>query len=503
MKRIFIDSHSGNIIAALADEKKLLEFQTEKLNESVIVGSVFKGKVVNVLPGMQVAFVNIGLEKNGYLATGDALVGKAQIAEAVELPSVLDVKEGDDVIVQVTKDRSGTKGVKLTTHLTFAGRSLVYMPGYDFVLVSRRIEDEGLRARLTEIGNEIKPENGGLIIRTVANDLKKTGSLNKAALSEEVNYLQSVYSEILHRFDTFKAPALLYEDGNLAKRMLRDVYTPDVDEIIVSDYSLYLDAVDVALKRGGTMRDKVRYYDKAGDLFTDYGLSHEVDGMLRNKVKLTSGAYLIIDKTEALTAIDVNTGKYIGDSSLEKTVYETNIEACDEIARQLRLRNIGGIIIIDFIDMEEEAHRDAVVARLKLALKHDRSRCNVIGMTGLGLVEVTRKKTRKESYSALVQKCPYCKGDGVIFSNDYIVSKIRCALLDVFAESYNCAIIDLNGDICDYILKTGALSRDVEKIWREKRIYLVPHKTYHQEFFIVKGDNSKILDLPDKAELLY
>ncbi len=497
MKRIFIDSYAGNVISALADDKKLLEYQTEKLNGKVIVGSVFKGRVENVLSGMQVAFVNIGLEKNGYLYTGESLVSKAQLEEAVSLPTKLDVKEGDEVIVQVVKDTSGTKGVRLTTHISFAARNLVYMPEYDFVVVSRRIEDENLREELLKIGEEIKPQKGGLIMRTVAK------AENKEFFKEEVKYLENVYSEILSKSKEVKAPALLYEDGNLAKRMLRDVYTPDVGEIIVSDYKLYCDVMDEAIKRGGPIVEKVKYYDKKRDLFTDYGLDGEVDGMLRKKVNLESGAYIIIDKTEALTVIDVNTGKYIGEDSLEKTVFETNLMASDEIARQLRLRNIGGIVIIDFIDMEDEAHREAVVERLKNALKEDRTRCNVVGMTGLGLVELTRKKMRKESVSSLVKNCPYCRGEGAIFSNDYIVTKIRCSLLDVFSEEHSCAIVDLNSDICDFIFKTGALTKDVTKIWRDKRIYLIPHRTYHQEYFSVKGDDRKVLDLPDKARLLY
>ncbi len=497
MKRIFIDSYAGNIIAALADGQKLLEYQTEKISGKVIVGSVFKGRVENVLPGMQGAFVNIGLEKNGYLFIGESLVSKAQLEEAVSLPTSLDVKEGDEVIVQVVKDATGTKGARLTTHVSYASRNLVYMPEYDFVVASRRIEDEHLRDELLKVGESIKPKKGGLIMRTVAK------LEDKDYFEEEKKFLENIHEDIVKKSWDLTAPALLYEDGNLAKRMLRDVYTPDVEEIVVSDYSLYLDVMDVAVKRGGKIIDKVKYYDKKRDLFTDYGLNVEVDAMLRNKVNLESGAYLIIDKTEALTIIDVNTGKYIGEDSLEKTVFETNLTACDEIARQLRLRNIAGIVIIDFIDMEEEAHRDAVVERLKNNLKSDRSRCNVIGMTGLGLVELTRKKTRRESVSSLVKKCPYCKGDGIIFSNDYIVTKIRCALLDVFSEDYSCAIIDLNGDICDYIFKVGALTKDVQKIWRDKRIYLVPHRTYHQEYFSVKGENKKVLDLPDKARLLY
>ena len=224
---------------------------------------------------------------------------------------------------------------------------------------------------------------------------------------------------------------------------------------------------------------------------------------MRNRVDLSSGAYLVIDKTEALTAIDVNTGSYTGMDSLEYTVFSTNLLAAHEIARQVRLRNIGGIIIVDFINMELEEHRQAVVNELEDALKADRAKCNVLGMDQFGLVEFTRKKKRKESISLLEKKCPYCQGDGVIFSNDYIILQIRAALLDVFADGYNSAIVDLNVEIMSYILQRGSLSRDVQKIWKDKRIYVIPHKTYHQEYFNVRGDNNLVLDLPDKAKILY
>ena len=497
MKRIFIDSYAGNIVAALEKDGKLLEYQTERLDGKIIVGSIFKGRVESVLPGMQAAFVNIGLDKNGYLFTGESLVEKSSIQDQVKIPVKPELKVGDEVIVQVVKDTSGTKGVRLTSHVSFAGRNLVYVPDDDVTVISRKIEDEEESLRLNALAEEIKPQKGGLIIRTAG------ATTEKQAFIEERDYLIGLAEDLYRRAQTATAPQLLYEDGNLAKRMLRDVYTVDVEKIIVADYALYQDVLDVAKMRSGNVYEKIEYFDKNVDLFTEYGLIEEVDNMLRNKVKLSSGAYINIDKTEALTAIDVNTGKYIGEDSLEKTVFETNLIAADEIARQLRLRNISGIIVIDFLDMEEEDHRNQVVERLKSALKDDRSRCNVLGMTGLGLVEVTRKKKRKETTASFVKPCPYCKGDGVIFSNDYIIMKIRCALLDVFAGDNTCAIVDLNTEICDYIFKSGAMSKDVNKIWAGKRIYLVPHKTFHQEFFIVKGNNQKIIELPDKARLLY
>ena len=208
-------------------------------------------------------------------------------------------------------------------------------------------------------------------------------------------------------------------------------------------------------------------------------------------------------KGAAAVVIDVNTGKYTGKKSLEETVFQTNMLAAVEIARQVRLRNIGGIVVVDFIDMEIEEHRNDVVSALETALRQDRSKCNVLGMSALGLVEFTRKKKRNESTSMLVQECPYCKGDGLVFSNDYVVQKIRIALLDLFAEGYSSAIIDLNADMADYILRRGALRKDVSKVWSDKRIYIVPHRTYHLESFRVRGDNAKVLDVPDKSLLLF
>lgn len=497
MSKIFIDGAGGNITFALVDEGKLIEYQAEKRYSSIIVGSIYKGRVENVLPGMQAAFVNIGLEKNGYLNTGDILVDKNDIDGATTIPNVLDLRAGDEIMVQVVKDASGSKGCRLTTNISFAGRNLVYLPTLNIVGVSRKITDENVREKFALIAESLKPEKGGFVIRTAAHNAKEK------EIEEEAKYLIKCYKDMLDAFKTAKSGDVLYEEGNLAVRSLRDVYNDEIDEIIVSERHLFEEVMTEAKKRGNGIEKKVTLYDKPKDIFSEYNLSEEIDLMLRNKVYLETGAYINIDKTEALTAIDVNTGKYVGEDSLETTVFNTNILATREIARQLRLRNIGGIIIVDFIDMESEEHREKVVEELKKALLSDRTKCNVVSMTSLGLVEITRKKIRRESTARLVKRCPYCRGEGVIFSNDYIVMKIRVALIDLFAQGYKSAIIDVNAEIADYVFKYGSLSQDVAKIWNDKRIYLVPHKTYHQEFFLVKGDNSVVLDLPDKARQLF
>lgn len=495
-KNLYVDSYCGSIIAALAYDKKLLEYHIEKRNSTVIAGNIYKGRVENVLDGIEAAFVDVGLEKNGYLYAGASIGDNAELEEDITRPSALNLKEGDEIMVQVVKDVFGNKGVKLSTYPSFAGRYLVYMPDYDTISVSRKITDEKERERLSDIISSLKIK-GGFILRTASEKASKSDLLSEA------KYLVGNYKEVLAKFKSAKPGDILYSEGNLAVRMLRDVYTSEISYIYVADRKLYENVLSDAAKRGSEVKNKVVYFDKRIDMFKYFGLDKEVKNLLRNRVDLSSGAYLVIDKTEALTAIDVNTGSYTGMDSLEYTVFSTNLLAAHEIARQVRLRNIGGIIIVDFINMELEEHRQAVVNELEDALKADRAKCNVLGMNQFGLVEFTRKKKRKESISLLEKKCPYCQGDGVIFSNDYIILQIRAALLDVFADGYNSAIVDLNVEIMSYILQRGSLSRDVQKIWKDKRIYVIPHKTYHQEYFNVRGDNNLVLDLPDKAKILY
>ena len=493
---IYVDGTGGNYVGAVVEDGRLAEYRIEKKNKTVTTGSVFKGKVENVLEGMQAAFVNVGLEKNGYLSAGDMLMDKNDLGGDVLFPDFSELEEGDEIMVQAVKDPSGTKGVRLTANVSFAGRLVVYMPTVEFVGVSRKA-DEKQRIRLLKIAEELKPKKGGLIIRTA-------GALAaKSEIKRELTALKKQYEKIEEDFKTATAPALLYGEGNLAVRMIRDVWGENVDKFVIADKETFDEAADYAKRLGGDVAGKMKRYNGKTDMFTAFGLNQEVGELLGNKVKLESGAYLVIDTTEALVSIDVNTGSFVGTDNLEQTVYETNLLAAKEIARQIRLRNLSGIIIVDFIDMAEKEHRAAVVRELERELERDREKASVVGMTPLGLVEITRKKRRKGSESMLLKPCPYCQGSGFVQSNDYVVMRIRTGLLDLFADGYNNAIIDLNADICDFILSTKALRGDVEKIWKGKRVYMIPHRTYHQHFFLIKGDNSKVIDLPEKAVLLY
>lgn len=493
---LYVDNVCGNYVGAVAEGNKLLEYRIEKKNTTVPIGSVFKGKVENVLGGMQAAFVNVGLSRNGYLSADDMLMDRSEIEGRVELPSVLNLKEGDEIMVQAVKDPAGNKGVRLTSYLSFAGRYVVYLPSFSFVGVSRKITDEKTRKRLTEIAEKYCPKGKGVIIRTAGETAKK------GDIKREIRFLKEQFEEIEENFATARPATCIYEEGNVGIRLLRDVYTEDVDKFVVSDKELFDKLTLYARRRDKALKSKLKFYDKKIDMFRYYGLSDSVENMLSSSVSLPNGAYIVIDKTEAMTVIDVNTGRFVGEECLEDTVFKTNLLAAKEIARQLRLRNIAGIIVVDFIDMTEDEHKTELLRVLDEELKADRERCRVVGMTPLGLVEITRKKRRRESVSALVKDCPYCQGTGHIQSNDYIVMKIRTELLNIFANGYNNAKIDLNLEIADYILAKKALKTDVEKIWTNKRVYLIPHKTYHQQFFIVRGDNAEAMDVPDKALLL-
>ncbi len=494
-KNIWIDSFGGNTIGALCENGRLIEYHIEKSNKTQIVGSIYKGVVKNVLDGMQAAFVDIGLNKNGYLFVTDMLVDTSLIEGKTVLPSELNIKVGDEIMVQVVKDPFGVKGARLTNNVTFAGKYLVYAPTLNVNAVSRKILNEKTRLKLTEYANKLKRPYGGFICRTAS---EKASFLD---LQKESKQLISLYKNILTKYEKASPTEQVFCDGDLPMRLMRDVLTDDVNKIYVTDKTIYDNLYSFKTLRKDFIKRLV-LYNESVDIFAKFNLTKEIESLAHNKVYLSTGAYLVIDKTEALTVIDVNTGAFVGDANIEETAFETNMLASVEIARQVRLRNISGSIIVDFINMESDAHKTAVVDKLKESLSSDRIKCNVLGMTGLGLVEFTRNKKRRSLSQYFNKTCPYCKGEGTVCSNDYVLMKIRTNLLDLFSKDYNSVIIDLNVDLCDYILQTGTLNKDIKKFYQNKRVYLIPHKTYHQEFFICRGDNDSVLNLPDKAILL-
>ena len=381
------------------------ELHVERTATRGIVSNIYLGRVARVLPGMQSAFVDIGLERAAFLHVADILEHRQQ-----ERPPPIErlIREGDSIMVQVVKDPIGTKGARLSTQVSLAGRMLVYLPQEPHIGVSQRIEGETERAQLRDMLTRLVPadETGGYIVRTSAEDA------GEEELSADIAYLRLRWSQIREAAGRQPAPSLLYEDLSLAQRVLRDVATVETTSIQVDSRENFLALQAFGRQYVPKVGDKLAHYAGERPLFDLYSIDGEIEKALGRRVELKSGGYLIIDQTEAMTTVDVNTGGYVRTRNFDDTIFKTNLEAAQAIARQLRLRNLGGIIIVDFIDMMNVDHRDAVLAEFKKALSRDRTRMTVSGFTQLGLVEMTRKRTRESLAHILCEPCPMCQGRG-------------------------------------------------------------------------------------------
>jgi len=446
-KEIIIQSNEDETQVAVLEDDQLVEIYIERSMSDRLVGSIYKGKVENVLPGMQAAFVDIGLEKNAFLYIEDAIPNGCDIDNGTKV-NIRDIlKEGQEVVVQVSKEPIGNKGPRVTRHLTLPGRFMVLMPGVDYIGISRRIVDESERERLKNVTEEIKPPKIGVIVRTVAE------GVTKEELEEDLELLLKNWQRIEHKGRISGAPMLIHKDLELIKRILRDVVTDDVRRILVNSHFTYEKIMELI----GQKRLKYEVtLSEDTNLFSKYHIRQELLRALKRKVWLKSGGYIIIDQTEALTSIDVNTGKYVGSVDLEDTVSKTNLEAAVEIARQLRLRNIGGIIIIDFIDMENEVHQKQVLAKLEEELHKDKTRAHILGITSLGLVEMTRKKMRHSLSTALEKPCPCCEGKGRILSESTIVIQIKEELRELASRTLADIIsVNVNPGVASLLIGPG------------------------------------------------
>ncbi len=434
-KQIVVDIHYDQTRVAVLEDGDLVEFYMEDDEKQGLVGNIYRGRVTNVLPGMQAAFVDIGLEKNAFLYVGDINVdntvfdfGDRNSGKVLKNISLRDIiREGQEITVQILKEPMGTKGARVTTHITLPGRYVVLMPTLNYVGVSRRIEDEEERQRLRRIAEAIKPENMGVIVRTAAKDKQPED------LMPDIEVLCRLWDGIKEREKHGQVPRLLHKDESLLYRTVRDIFCSDVDRLIINDYYHYQKVVELVKAISPLLVDRVEYADAQRNLFEIYGIEEKIEKAIQKKVWLKSGGYIVIDVTEALTVIDVNTGKFVGNASLEDTAFRTNLEAAEEIAHQIRLRDIGGIIIIDFIDMSEEEHKQKVLEVLEQALKKDRTKTNLVGLTGLGLVELTRKKVRPRLSTAFLKPCPYCNGTGRVYSETTVIAKIEKELERLFS----------------------------------------------------------------------
>lgn len=424
MNQIVINIDEFQSRAAIIEDGKVVEILIEREEEGRINGSIYKGKVANVLPGMESAFVNIGLEKNGFLYVNDLREFEEKYLDGIlnssrPIEDILNV--GDDVVVQILNEPRGTKGARVTTHFTIPGKYLVLMPNNDHIAISKKIKDEKERERLESIFKEIKPENMGVIIRTAA------FGKSEFHFEREIEYLVKRWEDIEKKIKGAKIGEVLYKDNGIITTVLRDIFSNDIDELIVDNEDVYWEVIDyINAFSEKTLKTKIKLYKdgKEKDIFDLYGINEEIDKALNEVVWLECGGYLVIQKTEALISIDVNTGKNTGSLNLEETVVNTNIEAAKEIPRQLRLRNFGGIIIIDFIDMRVEEDKIKVLEALEKHLQKDRIKNNIVHFTDLGLVEMTRKRSGKPLAYYFQEVCPCCNGTGKIKSKDALIHEL-------------------------------------------------------------------------------
>ncbi len=396
---------------ALIQQGAAQELHIERTASRGRAGNIYLGKVARVLPGMQSAFIDIGLERAAFLHVADIWEARANGAPGSP-PTPIEklLFDGQSLIVQVVKDPIGTKGARLSTQISIAGRMLVYLPQDPHIGISQRIEDEAERELLRERLQKLLPadEKGGFIIRTMAEDA------SEADLTMDVAYLRKTWDHILQESKRHPAPALLYQDLSLAQRVLRDFVGEDTASIQIDSRENFQKLTEFAQSYTPSVMGKLTHYTGERPLFDLYGVEEEIERALGRRVDLKSGGYLIIEQTEAMTTIDVNTGSYVTGRNFDDTIFKTNLEAAHAIARQLRLRNLGGIIILDFIDMENAEHRAAVLAEVHKALARDRTKTTISDFSALGLVEVTRKRTRESLANVLCEPCPACQGKGIV-----------------------------------------------------------------------------------------
>jgi ribonuclease G len=486
---------------ALLEDGMLAESFIERTKGRNIVGNIYKGKVIRVLPGMQAAFVDIGLEKAAFLYVSDIyrdieeynlMLEEGSNGEGdyefevhrnpnyLPYPSQIEdlLCEGQEILVQVSKEPIGSKGTRVTSHFTFPSRYLVLMPTVDHIGVSRRIRDQGERKRLMEIVQAIRPQGLGFIVRTASE------GADREMLAGDMDFLLKLWDNIQGKKESCAAPSLIHRDLNIVLRVIRDLLSPEVNRVVVDDREEYRNIINFIKTYMPKLKCDIEIYEGREPIFDAYGIEMEIDKSLGRKVWLKSGGYIVIEMTEALTAIDVNTGRFVGKRNLEDTILKTNLEAVKEIAYQLRLRNIGGIIIIDFIDMERDGDRERIYLALEEALKKDRTKTNILKISELGLVEMTRKRTRESIPRILGEPCAYCDGAG------YVKSKTTICY-DIFREIERVAsglagatiMVDVNPQVADHFYDDERMG--IEHLERKlnKKIVIKATEGLHQDQF--------------------
>lgn len=486
---------------ALLEDGSIVELFIKRKGGAEITGNIYKGRVQRVLPGMQAAFVDIGIEQAAFIHVDDltperldglfldeneqnrekngerkkhnkAGPGKSQI------PIEDLITEGQEIMVYVSKSPIGTKGARISSHISLPGRFLVLMTNSPHIGISRRIEDEEERTRLKRIVEEKKNDNFGYIVRTAAE------GVNEDKLAYEMAFLKSLFKDIQEKYRKTSAPALLHKELTVSLRAVRDLLTREADKLVIDSREGYESVVSFIGTYMPSMKDSVELYTHGEPIFDAFNLEGDISRALKRKVWLKSGGYIVIEHTEALVAVDVNTGRYVGKHNLEETILKTNLEAVREIAYQIRLRDIGGIIIIDFIDMDKKSNQEKVFNALKKELKKDRSKTNVLPISEMGLVQMTRKRTRRPLTRVLCEPCFYCDGEGYLVSGETICNKIYNAIMgestDMMGASFT---LQVNPMIAEML--HDEKKHLIENLEREtgRQIVIYPNSKLHMEEF--------------------
>ncbi len=498
---ILINSRRYEVRIALVEKGSLSEFHLQRPTEKGLIGNIYRGKVVRVLPGMQAAFVNIGLDRTGFLYVDDVYISQNELdlrmlghenelavnACAPLLPendlrrtqgmNIEDLlNEGQDILVQVSKDPIGTKGARLTCHITLPGRNLVFIPLTDHIGISRKIEDEDMRISLrTQIEN-LRPQGTGFIVRTVAEHA------STEELEADMEFLLLLWDEIKDMASIAHVPSRVYEDLDITLRSIRDLFTNDVNALFIDNKEAHEKLLHFVRTFAPQLQDKITLYQDDTPLFEAHGIESQIRRAIEKKVWLRSGGYIIIESTEALSVIDVNTGRFVGKNNLNETIFKTNMEAAKEIAYQLRLRNIGGIIIIDFIDMEDEAHREELFCYFKETVKKDKSRINILKLSEFGLVQMTRKRSSENLTQLMCEPCHYCAGEGILKSRRTICYDIfRKISRNANRTGGDTITIRTHPRIADMLKKEEI--KTIVQLERDtgKKLVIVPIKNLHIE----------------------
>jgi ribonuclease G len=466
LREMLISHDSNETRVALLEDRELVELYIERPKRSV-VGNVYLATVKDVLPGMQASFVDIGLEKNAFLYVDEVIAPEGlENLPRREIESLL--RPGQQVMVQVLKDAMGTKGARVTTEITLPGRFLVLMPFSEFVGVSRKIEEEE-RDRLHAAIAPHVPPGLGVIVRTVAQ------GVSERDLVSDLEFLLRLWKRVSHQARDGLAPEVIYTEMDVALRLVRDVFSDDYRRLIIDDKPTFDKVVSFLKKTSPHLVRRVQNYRDGLPLFVAFDLQPAIESALRRIVGLPSGGHISIDKTEALTAIDVNTGRFVGRKNLEETIFRTNLEAADEVVRQLRLRDIGGIIVIDFIDMEDAFHRAQLMQRLNTALERDRTRTRVTEISKLGLVEMTRKNVTDGLYGALTEPCECCGGEGRVLSRATRRIGVERRMREILEQGKSPAyLFGLNPDTYQHVMAPGQNVVAALRAETGKQVAIVP-----------------------------